>query len=179
MLTRYLTVFVCLSGLASAQQAQQPTQPAPGPRGGFGRGFGPGGPLLGGPNVEQRLTARLNLSATQQNTVHTALEESKVILKGVDQQERDLRTQLTAAVRSGNSASIDQVSQQLSAIHQQRTATEAKALSKIYASLTADQKTKIDPELNRSMGAPGPGGGRGRGPRPGASNSAAPQPAQQ
>ncbi|HLH42738.1 MAG TPA: hypothetical protein VKV74_07125 [Bryobacteraceae bacterium] len=179
MLTRYLTVLV-LSGLALAQQAQQPTQsaPAPRPRGGFGRGFGPGA-LLDRPNLEQRLTARLNLNATQQNAVHTAIEESKVILKGVAEQERGLRTQLAAAVRSGNSASIDQLSQQLSAIHQQRIATEAKALSKIYASLNADQKAKIDPEVNRSLGAPGPRGGLGRGPRAGGNNSASPQPVQQ
>jgi hypothetical protein len=134
--------------------------------------------LLGGRNTEQRLTQRLGLNAAQQNAVHTAIAESRVILKGVDQKERDLRTQLAAAVRSGNEGSIDQVSQELSAIHQQRTAVEAKAMSKIYASLDANQKARLDPELNRSLGVPGPRGPRGRGPRP-APNGNAPQPAQQ
>jgi hypothetical protein len=83
-------------------------------------------------------------------------------------------------VRSGNSASIDQISQQLSALHQQRTATEAKALSKIYASLNADQKAKIDPGLNRLLGAAGPRGAgvRGRIPRTAPIGAAAPQPGQ-
>lgn len=176
MLTRYLVVSVCLTGLALAQQSQSTAPSTPRPRRAPNGAFGPPGPWLSGPNVEQRLTARLNLDATQQNTVHTAIEESKVILKGVGEQERELHSRLSAAVRSGNSASIDQISQQLSAIHQQRTATEAKALSKIYASLNADQKAKIDPELNRSLGMPGgPRGARGRGPRTGA----APQSAQQ
>jgi hypothetical protein len=167
--------------LAQAQPAASSSTPPPtrGPRRAPDGAFGLGRPWLGGPNAEQRLTARLNLNATQQNTVHTALEESKVILKGVAQQERDLRTQLSAAVRAGNSANIDQISQQLSAIHQQRTATEAKALSKIYASLNADQKAKIDPQLNRSLGAPGPRGARGRVPQTSANASAAQQPAQQ
>src|SRR5215471_17394010 len=177
MLKHYLAISVCLGSLALAQQPQSTAPSTPRPR----RAFGPAGPLLGGPNVEQRLTARLNLNATQQNTVHTAIEESKVILKGLGEQERELHSQLGAAVRSSNSASIDQISQQLSAIHQQRTATEAKALSKIYAALDADQKTKMDPELNRSFGAPGPRGVgfRGRGQRTAPNGAAAPQPAQQ
>jgi hypothetical protein len=179
MLIRNVAVFLFLGSLAWAQQTPPTGPPAPRPRGPFGDGVGLRGPWLGGPNVEQRLTARLSLNATQQNTVHTAIEESKVILKGVDQPERGLRTQLAAAVRSGNSANIDQISQQLSAIHQQRTATEAQVLSKIYASLNADQKAKIDPELDRSLGAPGPKGARGRGPRNTPNGSAAPQPAQQ
>jgi hypothetical protein len=74
---------------------------------------------------------------------------------------------------------IDQISQELSRIHQQRMATEAKAITKIYASLNADQKATIDPEVNRSLGVPSPRGAGGRrGPRP-VLNGNAPQPAQQ
>jgi hypothetical protein len=173
MSIRYVAVCLCLTGLVFAQQQTQPA--APGTRGGRGGrgpgpGFGPGELRLEGRNVEQRLTKQLNLNATQQNTAHTAIEESKVILQGMDQKEAGLRTQLATAVRSGDASKIDSLTQELSTIHQQRSATEAKGISKIYASLSSDQKAKIDPAVNRALGVPG---GR-RGPRP-ARNANAPQ----
>ncbi|HEY6344530.1 MAG TPA: Spy/CpxP family protein refolding chaperone [Bryobacteraceae bacterium] len=173
MSIRYVAVCLCLTGLVFAQQQTQTQPAAPGTRGGRGGrgpGFGPGELRLEGRNVEQRLTKQLNLNATQQNTVHTVVEESKVILQGMDQKEAGLRTQLATAVRSGDASKIDSLTQELSTIHQQRSATEAKGLSKIYASLSSDQKAKVDPAVNRSLGVPG---GR-RGPRP-APNGNAPQ----
>lgn len=174
MINRYFMLALCLGGLMYAQQAQQDAPAGPRPRGGpRGRGFGPGGPGgIGDQNAEQRLTRRLGLNAQQQNTAHTALEEARVILKGSAQQERDLRTQLSTAVKAGNEAEIDRVSRDLSSLHQQRTATEAKAMAKIYGSLSADQKTEMDRVLGRSLGVPGPGG---RGPRSGRTPGAAPQ----
>src|SRR5215472_4529910 len=133
MLKGVLAVSLCLSGLMFAQEAQQAPQPGQRSRGGPGRGRGgpwlegPGG--LTGPMTEQRLTQRLGLNATQQNTAHTAIEEAKVILKGAPQQERDLRNQLATAVKSGDEAGIERASQNLAALQQQRTSTEAKALS--------------------------------------------------
>jgi hypothetical protein len=67
-------------------------------------------------------------------------------------------------VKSGDESSIDRISQSLANLQQQRTATESKALAKIYGSLNADQKTLMDRALSRPTGAPGP---RGGGPRPG------------
>jgi hypothetical protein len=172
---RYVAVYLCFTGLIFAQQQTQPA--GPGTRGGRagrgpGPGFGPGKLRLEGRNVEQRLTKQLNLNATQQNTVHTAIEESKVILQGMDQKEAGLRTQLATAVRSGDTSKIDSLTQELSTIHQQRSATEAKGISKIYASLSSDQKAKIDPAVNRTLGVPG---GR-RGPRPARNGTAPPTP---
>jgi hypothetical protein len=176
---RYVAICFCLTGLVFAQQQTQTQPTAPGTRTGRGgRGFGPGfgrGELrLEGRNVEQRLTKQLNLNATQQNTVHTAIEESKVILQGMDQKEAGLRTQLATAVRSGDASKIDELTQELSTTRQQRSATEAKAISKIYASLSSDQKAKIDPAVNRALGVPG---GR-RGPRPARTGTAPPTPQQ-
>jgi hypothetical protein len=159
MIKRYAITIFCLSGLVLAQQ----TPPA-GPRPRIGRGFGPGAGGIDDPRAEQRLTQRLGLNAQQQNTVHTAIEEARVILKGAGQQERDLRTQLSAAVKAGNEADIDRISQGLANLHQQRTATEAKAMAKIYGSLNADQKIVMDRQLNRSLDVPAPGR---RVPRPG------------
>ena len=148
---RRLLASLCLAGLVSAQQL-----PPPRPR-------GPLGPGMGGPMSERRLTRELNLNSEQQNQVHTAIEESRVILKGTDQRERDLRTQLATAVKGGDEAGIDRISQDLATIHQKRTAVQAKTMAKIYGSLTADQKALMERPLNRSLGVPGP---RPRGPRP-------------
>jgi hypothetical protein len=170
MSIRYAAVCFCLTGLVFAQQQTQPA--APGTRNGRGgRGFGPGELRLEGRNVEEHLTKQLNLNATQRNTVHTAVEESKVVLQGMDQKEAGLRTQLATAVRSGDASKIDSLTQELSTIHQQRSATEAKGISKIYASLSSDQKAKIDQAVNRTLGVPA---GRRGGPRP-TRNGSAPQ----
>jgi len=168
MMLRGLIFGFCLAGFAAAQQ------PAPGP--GFGGrgprgGFGPGG--FGGPMSERRLTRELNLNATQQNAVHTALEEARVMLQGNAQQKRDLRTQLATAVKSGDEAGIDRISQGLASLHQQRIAVQAKAVAKIYSSLYADQKTQVDRQLNRAVGAPG------QRPRPARPPQAPPPPPQQ
>jgi hypothetical protein len=170
MSIRYVAICLCLTGLVFAQQQTQP--PAPGTPGGRGFGRRPADLRLEGRNVEQRLTKQLNLNATQQNIAHTAIEESKVILQGMNQKEAGLRTQLATAVRSGDNSKIDSLTQELSTLHQQRSATEAKAISKIYASLNSDQKAKIDPVVNRTLGVPG---GR-RGPRPGRNGNAPPTP---
>jgi hypothetical protein len=173
MSIRYAAVCLCLTGLVFAQQQTQTQPAAPGTRGGRGGrgpGFGPGELRLEGRNVEERLTKQLNLNATQRNTVHTAVEESKLTLQGMDQKETGLRKQLATAVRSGDTSQIDSLTQELSTIHQQRSATEAKGISKIYASLSSDQKAKIDPAVNRALGMPG----GPRGPRP-ARNGNAPQ----
>ena len=154
---RCLLASLCLAGVISAQQA--PPRPR-GPGGPDGPGFRGD---LGGPMSERRLTRQLNLNSEQQNKVHTVIEESRVMLKGTDQRERDLRTQLATAVKAGDEASVDRLSQDLATIQQQRTAVQAKAMGKIYASLNADQKAQIEGELNRSLGVPGP---RPRGPRP-------------
>jgi hypothetical protein len=171
---RFVAVCLCLTGMVFAQQQTQTQPAAPGTRaggrGGRGPGFGPGELRLEGRNVEQRLTKQLNLNATQQNTLHTVVEESKLTLQGMDQKEAGLRTQLATAVRSGDTSTIDSLTQELSTIHQQRSATEAKGLSKIYATLSSDQKAKIDRAVNRALGVPG---GR-RGPRP-TPNGNAPQ----
>src|SRR5215472_3650213 len=133
MAKRLLVVSLCFCGLVFAQ-AQQPSQTGPRPRGGpggpGGRGLWLDGPAgIADPRAEQRLTQRLNLNAAQQNTAHTAIEEARVILKGAAQQERDLRNQLATAVKSGDEAGIERASQNLAALQQQRTSTEAKALS--------------------------------------------------
>ena len=151
------------AGMLSAQP-QPPSPPAATPPPPPGRGaFGPRG-ALGGPFSERRLTQQLGLNAEQQNKVHTAIEEARVVQQGLAQKEGDARTRLATAVRAGNEAQIDSISQELSQLNQQRTAARAKSIAKVYATLNADQKTRIEGQLNRELGVPGIGRGAGRGP---------------
>ena len=129
--------------------------PGPGPRR-FARGPGAWNP-------ETRLTQRLNLDATQQNTLHTALEEERTQTKGMMQQMRTLHQNLAAAIKAGNPDQIDSVTQQMANLDQQRIAIHAKEMMKVYSSLTADQKSKAGPNLEMLLG-PGIGAGLRRRP---------------
>ena len=149
MKINFLLLTVAATGLMFAQ----------GPRG-FG---GPGGP--GGPDSEARLTKTLNLNATQQNAAHTALQEHRVATKGLSDQAQTLNTQLHAAIKSGAADQIDKITASLATLHQQQLASQAKAASKIYATLSEDQKPQIGDHIEMLMGGgPGMRGPGGPGP---------------
>jgi Spy/CpxP family protein refolding chaperone len=191
MMMRSFVISLCLAGLGFSGLGQAQTAPAPGtpgnaprPRGGGpggpGRG-GPGGDLFG-PNGEARLTKRLGLDATQQNTLHTALLSASVQQQGAKEKMAALRTQLAAAVKAGDEGSVDKATQDIATLNQQQAAVHAKTISKIYTSLRPEQKTKFEQQVNREVGVPGQPGQRGlggRGPRPGRRAPAAAAPAQQ
>jgi Spy/CpxP family protein refolding chaperone len=149
MKINFLLLTIAATGLVFAQ----------GPRG-FG---GPGGP--GGPDTEARLTKTLSLNATQQNTVHTALQEHRVATSGLGDQMHTLNTQLHAAIKSGATDQIDKLTTSISALRQQESASQAKAAAKIYATLTDDQKTQVGDHIEMLMGG-GPGGRGPGGPPP-------------
>ena len=140
MKINFLLLTIAATGLVFAQ----------GPQHRFG---GPGGP---GPDMEGRLTKTLNLNATQQNAVHTALQEHRVATSGLSDQMHGLNTQLHAAIKAGAADQIDKISASIGALHQQQMASQAKAAAKIYATLTDDQKTQIGDHLEILMGG-GPG----------------------
>jgi Spy/CpxP family protein refolding chaperone len=129
------------------------------------RGFG--GP--GGPDTEARLTKSLNLNATQQNAVHTALQEHRVATAGLGDQMRTLQTQLHTAIKAGATDQIDKITTGIASLRQQESASQAKAAAKIYATLTDDQKTQLGDHVEMLMGG-GPGLG-GPGPRPARRNN--------
>jgi len=137
-----LLITIAATGLVFAQ--------GPGPR---GRGFG--GP--GGPDTEGRLTKTLNLNATQQGVVHTALQEHRVATSGLNDQMRNLNTQLHAAIKAGATDQIDKITVSMSTLRQQEQASQSKAAAKIYATLTDDQKTQVGEHLEMLTGG-GPGG---------------------
>src|SRR5579863_6170170 len=153
MKINFLLLTIAATGLVFAQ----------GPRG-FG---GPGGP--GGPDTEARLTKTLSLNATQQNTVHTALQEHRVATAGLSDQMHTLNTQLHAAIKSGATDQIDKITTSIASLRQQESASQAKAAAKIYATLTDDQKTQVGDHVEMlMMGGPGL---TGAGPRPARRNN--------
>jgi Spy/CpxP family protein refolding chaperone len=162
MKSRSLALSLFAAGLLSAQ----PPAPA---NGHFGHG--PSGPP---PSFEQRLAQHLGLTATQQNTVHTAILESHVLGQGMQDKMKIAQDNLTTAIKAGNEDQIDKASADVAAIHQQQTAIHAKTMAKIYSALTTDQKTKAGPNLE--LLREGPGGRRGMRPPPPAG---APKPAPQ
>lgn len=154
MLLRSVLISMCLTGLLAGQTPPAPTR-GRGIGPGFGRGLGAGfGPGAGGNLSERRLTAQLALDAAQQNAVHSALVTADVQRKGMNDRARELRSQLATAVKAGDEGSIDRISQDIAALHQQETAIQAKTLSKIYNALNADQKARFEREMNRSLGVP-------------------------
>src|SRR6202167_2710254 len=162
---------ILAAGLVCAQSPATPgtTASTAGP----GHGRGP----RGNPDdmFEARLTKHLSLNATQQNAVHTVLAERRVTTSAIGPQMRTLHTQMVTAVKNGDEAGMEKITTEMSALHQQEEVAHAKAASKIYASLTADQKTKIGNHLEMLMEHGGPGfGGRGFGRHGGPPPAAAP-----
>lgn len=147
---------IALSLLTAGALFAQP----PAPRRAFGPGPGPRGPR----DFESRLTQNLGLNAEQQNKVHTIMAESRLSQKGNGEQMQSLHASLTEAIKAGDEAKIDKITQDIGSLHQQQTANHAKTMAKIYGTLTADQKAKAGPNLEMLLG--GPMGGRRPGPPP-------------
>lgn len=114
----------------------------------------------GGRRGPDRESAMLGLTAEQQNLAHTARSEAAVQSKGLRDQVKTLRQELNAAIKAGDSAKIDSLAPNIAQLEGQLLAIDAKTQSKIYASLTPDQKAKVDARPNmmgRMMGGR-PGG---------------------
>ena len=154
---------IILSLLAAGMLVAQPPAPPAGQRPHM-MGRGPGGPR----DFETRLTQNLGLSAEQQNKVHTIMAESRLSTQGTHQQMQTAQAALTDAIKAGDETRIDKASQDIANLQQQQTAMHARSMAKIYATLTADQKTKVGPNLELLRG--GPAGGRRPGPPHAAKN---------
>jgi len=100
-----------------------------------------------------RIAAELNLTADQQTKIRNAFDEASEFRRGIAGQNRELRDQLVAAVKAGDLAMIDQISEAFGMILQQQIAFQAKTVAKVYAILTPEQKSKLDEEVRISLGA--------------------------
>lgn len=123
---------------------------------------GPGGP--GGPPADPQtriqnrvalLTNLLTLTSDQQAQATTIFTNAYAAGQNTSSSLQTAHQSLSDAVKTNNTASIDQISANIGAIDGQLTAINAKAEAAFYAILTADQKTKYDSVPH------GPGGGPG------------------
>lgn len=123
---------------------------------------GPGGP----PNPTDqvaRLTTLLSLTSAQQAQATTIFTNEQSAVTPIHTQVQTAHTNLTAAVKGNQSATIDTLATQLGGYEGQIMSIQSKAQAAFYAILTAAQQTQFD-----SLRGPGGPGGRPafRGARP-------------
>ena len=125
---------------------------------------GPGGPGGGRGNRVDFLTGYLSLTDTQKADAKTIFGAAEAAAQTVSGQMTSAHDALRAAIKAGKTdAELDTLSATIGELQGQITAIQAKAQSKFYALLTAEQKAKYD-EMGGGMGG-GPRGMQSRGPR--------------
>lgn len=106
----------------------------------------------------RRMANHLNLSADQRAQVQQILAGAKQEAAPLRQQMQQNRKALHDAIKSGNDAQIDQITRAEAPVKAQLAAIRARAMGKIYATLTPEQKAKAD-HMRRFLG-PAAGGRR-------------------
>ena len=104
----------------------------------------------------QRLAADLNLTDAQKQQVRAIFSTSRQAARPVEDQIRQSRLALAAAVKSGASdADIDKLSNSLGPLLAQASAIRAKSFAKFYGTLTQDQKNQLGDRFNQMMNGTG------------------------
>src|SRR5215470_16286476 len=107
-----------------------------------------GGPLTlsaGGPNHLAALTSMLGLTANQQEQAKATLDEEEAASKPLVEQLKQASENLMSAQKtSAPDAEIDQLARNMADISGEILALDAKAQSKIYGQLGAEQKQKVE-----------------------------------
>src|SRR6185369_2830755 len=88
------------------------------------------------------LTKELTLTATQQQQATTIFTNAATANTGVRDSLKTAHQSLTDAVKSNNSAGIDQAASTIGSLTAQMTAADSKAEAAFYQILTPDQQTK-------------------------------------
>jgi len=134
---------------------------AQGPHGRFGRNSTgtPPTPAEIAAREVQMLTRFLTLDAGQQATATTALTNAQSQLALNAATLKTDRGLLVDAIKGNQLGTIDTLTSTIANLQGQNDAIRAKAAAAIYASLTADQKTRLGNGLGPLMGGPGRGFG--------------------
>jgi Spy/CpxP family protein refolding chaperone len=91
------------------------------------------------------LTGMLALTANQQEQAKAIFDEEEAVLKPlVEQLEQASDTLASAEKAAAPDAEIDQLARNMASISGEILAVDAKAQSKIYSQLTAEQKQKVE-----------------------------------
>lgn len=86
----------------------------------------------------------LNLTPEQKQKNQTIRQQAQLTAQPVRQQLIQNRQALAAAVKAGDTAKVQALSQQQGALRGQALATRSQAQSQIYAGLTNEQREKLD-----------------------------------
>lgn len=91
-----------------------------------------------------RIARALNLSASQKQQVKTIRAQARQTAQPVAEQLRQTRQALIAAVTAGDAAQIQALSKTQGDLMGQALTIRSQAQAQIYASLTDDQRQKLD-----------------------------------
>jgi|SRR5215472_513316 len=107
-----------------------------------------GGPLTisaGGPNRLGALASMLGLTANQQEQAKEVLDEEEAVCHPLVEQLKQASASLVWAQKTGApDAEIDQLARNMADISGDILALDAKAQSRIYGQLSAEQKQKVE-----------------------------------
>jgi len=115
-----------------------------------------------------QLTTLLSLTTAQQAQATTIFTNALNAGQSIQSSLKTDRDSLAAAIKTNNTATIDQVSATIGTLQGQLTAINAKSDAAFYAILTPDQQAKYDALPHGGPGGGGfgpPGMGRGRPPQ--------------
>jgi Spy/CpxP family protein refolding chaperone len=152
--TKFALAAALASGLAVAQSPQpQERENRAGMR----------GPRRG--HMLERLAKRLNLTEAQKEQAKAAFQAAQEQAKPLRQQLKQTHQELADAVKTGKTdVEIDQITARQGALMGQLAAVRSKAMAKVYATLTPEQRQKADELHNQFRGMQRPFGARaGRG----------------
>ena len=106
------------------------------------------------------LATALTLTEDQKTKATSIFTEAHAASQNARTSMEAARTALGTAVKSNNTAAIDQAATTIGSLLGQLTAIDSKADAAFYALLTAEQKAKFDEMPRRGGGPGGPMGGR-------------------
>ncbi len=113
-----------------------------------------------------RYSTLLSLTSEQQTQATTLFTEEATSGKTLRASERTAHETLETAIKSGDTAAIQEAATTLGQLTGQQIALRATTQAKFYALLTADQKTKYAAMEQEHRGGPGGHGGPGAPPPP-------------
>ena len=96
-----------------------------------------------------RLAARLHLTAAQKQQARSIFAAARKSAQPVRAQIRQNKQALTEAVKSNSQADIDRISNSMAPLLAQASAIRSKAFAQFYATLTPDQKSKVDQRFSQ------------------------------
>ena len=105
-------------------------------------------PQAGRPNLVRlhmaRIAQALNLSDAQKAQAKSIFQQARLTAQPVREQLKQNREALQAAIKSGNDAQIQSISQAQGSLLGQMVAIRSQAAVKFYALLTPEQRAKAD-----------------------------------